>query len=178
MLKKYGLSWGGDWKTTIDKPHFEYEKYGTTNSLVKKYCTPENFMKTWCNVEEKGEVSYLKVQRNYSCDGEIKSVEVINDNGSNYVKVRDLANLLGLDIKYDDKTKITELIKMLNYKNFNIEKENISIDTMHKSGTTYANVRKLADLLGYNTSYNENTKSIFFTKKDESIVDKVKNFIK
>ena len=36
---KLGLEWGGNWKGTPDKPHFELTKYGDTNTLAKKYTT-------------------------------------------------------------------------------------------------------------------------------------------
>lgn len=43
-----GLEWGGAWKSTIDRPHFQLPNWGSTASKLKsQYGTPENFMKTW-----------------------------------------------------------------------------------------------------------------------------------
>lgn len=45
---KIGLEWGGNWKTIIDKPHFQLPNWGsTTSNLKKSFKTPENFFKTW-----------------------------------------------------------------------------------------------------------------------------------
>lgn len=45
---KVGLSWGGDWKSIVDTPHFYLKKWGsTTKKLKQKYGTPDNFKKTW-----------------------------------------------------------------------------------------------------------------------------------
>ena len=84
--KKFGLEWGGDWKGTPDKPHFELTKYGTTNTLVNKFGVFENFKKTWKPVEEVKK--YMFVNRNYSYNNKIKSFNVINENGENYIKIR------------------------------------------------------------------------------------------
>ena len=97
--KKFGLEWGGDWKGTPDKPHFELTKYGTTNTLVNKFGVFENFKKTWKPVEEVKK--YMFVNRNYSYNNKIKSFNVINENGENYIKIRDLADLLNKKISYD-----------------------------------------------------------------------------
>lgn len=107
VAKKLGLTWGGDWKTFPDKPHLELGKYGTISTLIKRYGTPENFKKTWKPVEEVKK--YMFVNRNYSYNGKIKSFTVINENGENYVKIRDLADLLNKKISYDANTKITNL---------------------------------------------------------------------
>lgn len=48
--KKLGLTWGGDWKRFVDKPHLELTKFMPNSScswLKRTYGTPENFMKTW-----------------------------------------------------------------------------------------------------------------------------------
>ena len=46
--KSVGLSWGGDWKSIIDKPHFYLGKWGsTTVGLLNTYKTPDAFKKTW-----------------------------------------------------------------------------------------------------------------------------------
>lgn len=50
VAKTYGLDWGGDWKTFVDKPHLQLAEYsldGTTAYLRQTYGTPEQFAKTW-----------------------------------------------------------------------------------------------------------------------------------
>lgn len=51
--KKYGLTWGGDWKSFVDKPHLEMTKFNIKD-LKAKYGTPDNFKSTWkkANVSE------------------------------------------------------------------------------------------------------------------------------
>lgn len=61
--KELGLTWGGDWTGFVDKPHLELKKYmpnSSTNYLINKYGTPDNFKKTWVNMEE-NEVRYNTV---------------------------------------------------------------------------------------------------------------------
>lgn len=53
VAKTYGLDWGGDWKTFVDKPHLQLAEYsldGTTAYLRQTYGTPEQFVKTWQTV--------------------------------------------------------------------------------------------------------------------------------
>lgn len=46
--KSLGLMWGGDWKSPVDKPHFQLPNWGSTASRLKKlYKTPEEFMASW-----------------------------------------------------------------------------------------------------------------------------------
>lgn len=46
--KKVGLSWGGDWISPIDTPHFYLNKWGdATVDLKKAYGNFDNFKKTW-----------------------------------------------------------------------------------------------------------------------------------
>jgi peptidoglycan L-alanyl-D-glutamate endopeptidase CwlK len=43
-----GLEWGGDWKSPVDKPHFQLPDWGSSTSGIKKvYASPEEFKKTW-----------------------------------------------------------------------------------------------------------------------------------
>ena len=42
-----GLEWGGNWKSIVDKPHFQLPDWGSSTSGIKKiYANPEAFMKT------------------------------------------------------------------------------------------------------------------------------------
>ena len=46
--KSLGLEWGGDWKSPVDKPHFQLPDWGSTTKQLKAiYGTPDKFMKTW-----------------------------------------------------------------------------------------------------------------------------------
>ncbi len=43
-----GLEWGGNWKSIVDKPHFQLPDWGSSITGIKKlYATPAEFMKTW-----------------------------------------------------------------------------------------------------------------------------------
>lgn len=55
-----GLEWGGNWKSIVDKPHFQLPDWGSSTSGIKKlYATPEEFMKTW-NEKKEGWVKDTK----------------------------------------------------------------------------------------------------------------------
>jgi len=48
--KSFGLFWGGDFRTFVDKPHFELQKYMPNQScrwLLQKYGSPDKFIETW-----------------------------------------------------------------------------------------------------------------------------------
>lgn len=48
MGKALGLEWGGDWKSIVDKPHFQLPDWGSgTAKLRELYCSPERFEKSW-----------------------------------------------------------------------------------------------------------------------------------
>lgn len=64
LAKKVGLSWGGDWKSFKDIPHFYLGKWGSgTSELKRQYITPDRFMATW-----KAKVNYdgLRMFKNVS----------------------------------------------------------------------------------------------------------------
>lgn len=43
-----GLEWGGNWKSPVDKPHFQSPDGGSSTSAIKKvYASPEEFKQTW-----------------------------------------------------------------------------------------------------------------------------------
>ena len=45
---KLGLEWGGNWKSIVDKPHFQLPDWGSTPTLLKQlYKKPDEFIKTW-----------------------------------------------------------------------------------------------------------------------------------
>lgn len=48
--KECGLEWGGDWKSIVDKPHFQLPNWGSTTSKLKLlYGQPAKFFMTWTN---------------------------------------------------------------------------------------------------------------------------------
>lgn len=43
--KSIGLEWGGDWKSIVDRPHFQLPDWGSTPAKLKTlYGTPDNFI--------------------------------------------------------------------------------------------------------------------------------------
>lgn len=66
-----GLEWGGNWKSIVDKPHFQLPDWGSTTSKLKStYKTPDAFMKTWSGTTatvttESTEVSVADYKRKY-----------------------------------------------------------------------------------------------------------------
>ena len=91
--KSIGLEWGGDWKSPVDKPHFQLPDWGSTTARLKRmYGTPENFMKTWKEDKEMVEESKIII------DGKEKKVKRILKDGTNYIAIRDIAENLGYDI--------------------------------------------------------------------------------
>ena len=48
--KKLGLTWGGDFKSFVDKPHLEMRKFmpnASTSYLLQTYGTPDAFRNSW-----------------------------------------------------------------------------------------------------------------------------------
>ena len=115
--------------------------------------------------------------RNYTYNGKTQSFDVINENGVNYVKVRYLASLLNKQIGYNNNTKITSFEDTLQ----TVEVENngnvSKVNAVNVGGFNYIKARDLADVLGYETGYNETTRRVFFKIKN-SIIDKLKTFTK
>ena len=49
-----GLIWGGNWKSIVDKPHFQLADWGSSTEEIKRlYKDPAEFMKTWVTVKAK-----------------------------------------------------------------------------------------------------------------------------
>ena len=62
IAKPYGLTWGGDWKNFVDKPHLELTEFMPGASvawLIRTYGTPEVFQKSWA-LEEDDEMQRFK----------------------------------------------------------------------------------------------------------------------
>ena len=77
IAKKLGITWGGTW-TTPDKPHFEV----TANWTYKE------------KEEVIGKVEKLKIK----VDGKTHEVNRVLVDQNNYIKIRDIAPLLGYDV--------------------------------------------------------------------------------
>lgn len=91
--KSIGLEWGGDWKSPVDKPHFQLPDWGSTTARLKRmYGTPEKFMNTWKGDAEMVEESKIII------DGKEKKVKRILKDGTNYIAIRDVADNLGYEI--------------------------------------------------------------------------------
>ena len=58
--KSIGLFWGGDFDTILDRPHFEYRKFGVWADLETKYGTPERFFASWDEERPALEDQYVK----------------------------------------------------------------------------------------------------------------------
>ncbi len=43
--KELGLTWGGDWRSPVDRPHFQLDSYGNTQELLRTYQTPVFFFR-------------------------------------------------------------------------------------------------------------------------------------
>lgn len=50
------------------------------------------------------------VSRGYKYNDSQMNTNVLNYNGENYIRVRDLTSLMGKDVKYDNNTKVTTII--------------------------------------------------------------------
>lgn len=64
-----GLEWGGNWKSSADKPHFQLPDWGSTATKLKKlYGTPKKFMASWPKKEDlpmtQAEKEYVKSLEN------------------------------------------------------------------------------------------------------------------
>jgi len=62
IAKPYGLTWGGDWKNFVDRPHLELTEFMPGASvawLIRTYSTPEIFMKSWA-LEDDEDVKRFK----------------------------------------------------------------------------------------------------------------------
>ena len=61
MAKDLNLSWGGDWVSFKDTPHFYLGKWGAnTSELRRKYGTPDKFFRTWTATVTKDKLRLYK----------------------------------------------------------------------------------------------------------------------
>ena len=148
--------------------------------ITRKICPAPfvNNITNWQNFKNKlEEEKYMFVNRNYSYNGKVKSFKVINENGENYIKIRDLAELLNKNIKYDNETKITILDDIIENAKVLVNNKEHLIKSVKINGFNFMNTRELANILGYETGYNQTNNSIFFQLKN-NLIEKIKNFRK
>lgn len=104
--KRLGLFWGGDFRSFMDKPHFELAKYLPQNScktLIAKYGTPEKFRSTW----EEDMAKRYKTVAELPADLRAEAQELI-DAGA----LKGKGGTLGLDVTED---MIRSMIVMKRY---------------------------------------------------------------
>ena len=101
-----GLEWGGRWKSFVDRPHFQLPGYEVTE-LIRTYSTPENFMKgKVTRPEEAKKVGFEGPAKVIFKDKEL-SAGILE--GRTFVELRALAELLGLNVAWDNLTKTVTL---------------------------------------------------------------------
>lgn len=118
--RELGITWGGDWKTFIDKPHFEVTKNWKApklapntvkvkiklNGVIKTVDAVvgdnQNFIKIRDLSDEKISVTYSN--NKIFINGYHFTGETILVDGSNYIKLRDLPT--AIDVAYDTDLKM------------------------------------------------------------------------
>ena len=66
----------------------------------------------WANFKnrlEEGADEYMKVERVYKYGDKTETYTVINEEGENYIRIKDLASLLNKNLTYDANTKVTTI---------------------------------------------------------------------
>ena len=162
-------------KMLMEKYNIPIENVVRHYDVTHKNCPAPfvNNITAWDNFKDSLTEEYMFVERNYSYNGKIKSFKVINEQGENFIRVRDLADLLNKNISYDNKTKITNLDDIFSNITVEVGNKNTTVKAINSGGFNFVKVRDLADVLGYETGYNETNNSIFFNLK-KSIIDKLK----
>ena len=166
-------------KMLMEKYNIPIENIVRHYDVTHKNC-PAPFVNNntaWDNFKDSLMEEYMFVERNYSYNGKVKSFNVINENGENFIKIRDLAELLNKNISYDNNTKITMLDDIFNNVKVEVGNTKTTVQAINSGGFNFVKVRDLADVLGFETGYNETNNSIFFKLK-KSIIDKLKLFKK
>ena len=166
-------------KMLMEKYNIPIENIVRHYDVTHKNC-PAPFVNNntaWDNFKDSLMEGYMFVTRNYSYNGKVKSFNVINENGENFIKIRDLAELLNKNISYDNNTKITMLDDIFNNVKVEVGNTKTTVQAINSGGFNFVKVRDLADVLGFETGYNETNNSIFFKLK-KSIIDKLKIFKK
>ena len=166
-------------KMLMEKYNIPIENVVRHYDVTHKNC-PVPFVNNntaWDNFKDSLMEGYMFVTRNYSYNGKVKYFNVINENGENFIKIRGLAELLNKNISYDSNTKITMLDDIFNNVKVEVGNTKTTVQAINSGGFNFVKVRDLADVLGFETGYNETNNSIFFKLK-KSIIDKLKVFKK
>lgn len=106
--KRCGLFWGGDFKSFVDKPHLELEKFlpnSSIKTLQAKYSTPKKFKVSWAESEDE-EMQKTKVEYRLPNGKTFTDNEAVNLNGSVKGSVRSLLEALGYKVAWNS-NKIT-----------------------------------------------------------------------
>jgi len=76
-----GLEWGGNWKSPVDKPHFQLPDWGSSTSGIKKvYANPDEFKKTWSKeVPEEKKSGWIQTSDGWSYYNGDTGLPVCND---------------------------------------------------------------------------------------------------
>lgn len=96
------------------KYNINYENIIRHYDVTHKIC-PAPFVKNeesyinFKNTLKEDEEKYMFLKRDYQYNNNKVTFNVINEKGENYIRVRDLAELLGREIFYDDDKKLTIL---------------------------------------------------------------------
>ena len=98
VASELGITWGGTWSTP-DMPHFE---------IAENWKAPKG---TEVKAEVKEEEEMDKTTIKISVNGTTKTLEGFNVDGTNYVAIRDMCELLGVAVGYDSATKTVVLSK-------------------------------------------------------------------
>ena len=105
---------------------------------------------------------YMHLKANYEYNGKIKSIDTINENGTNYVKIRDVAKFLNKNINYDTKTKTTKLSDALKDIKVKGKGEIRTVKAINSAGFNFLKARDIADILNVEVAYDEEHKIIIF----------------
>lgn len=175
--KKFGLIWGGDWKSIVDKPHFELADYNW-KTLQKIYGTPETFKKSW--IEVKKEIEYIVMDRLFKYNDTTINIETIIKDNEQFVKVKDISKLLNKHTSFEPKSKLTEFSDNLieiKIKNISLkDKDNINIlNGVNINGNNYVKIRDYNNIINYETDYDPNTKTVLVKNNHCSRFDKIKS---
>lgn len=102
-----GMEWGGRWKSFVDLTHFQLPGFNV-DELIKRYGTPENFIKSWTMNEKEAEsVTGFEELTTVVYKEKTFSAGILD--GKAYVEVRAFAEFLGLTVDFDQETKMVIL---------------------------------------------------------------------
>ncbi len=112
---------------------------------------------------------YMIVDRTYKYGDNLSTFKVINEKGENYIRVKDLSNLLGKSVEYNSQNKVTEFSDIFNNTTIHNLDDNstFKINSININSTNYGNVRALLSNIGYQVEYNNLDKSLTISSKNK-----------